>query len=151
MSQDDTYITITELRKIEKEIIQLRNKLHEDLMPSIRNSNESKDFKYEFTEGISRIQELQDKILNEIIIPDHDGLKAKHEIIKVGSIVKVQSLGYEKVNTYTIVENNGASPSEGRISNESPLGRALIGHSEGERIEFQTPSGTQLVQIVLVN
>ena len=65
--------------------------------------------------------------------------------------MEVRSLGLKRVGPYTIVQSHEASPKEGRISVESPLGRALIGRKEGETIEYITPSGTQEIQVISVN
>ena len=55
-----------------------------------------------------------------------------------------------KASTYTIVGSTEASPTDGRISNESPLGKALLGRKAGQKVEFKTPSGSQSITIVSV-
>lgn len=158
MAQDDTYITIAGLRELERELDQLRAVKRKEVAGRIQEAKEigetdnagSEYAKNEYAQVERRIQELEGMIQNAIIIPDHALASAKADIIEVGSIVKVQPLGSTRTGTYTIVGSTEASPSEGRISNESPLGKALIGHKAGETIDFSTPSGTQSMQIVSV-
>ena len=61
--------------------------------------------------------------------------------MEIGSVVKVKDL-HGKTQIFTIVGRTEADPSEGKISNESPVGKSLIGHQAGENAEVSTPSGT---------
>lgn len=67
--------------------------------------------------------------------------KKKKTGINVGSVVTVTDLEDNEVSTYTIVGSQEASILEGKISNESPLGRVLIGKNIGDTIKFNSPSG----------
>jgi len=93
----------------------------------------------------TRIGQLEEIIKNAEIIP-----KARSKnIVTVGSTVKVKIGGQEK--TYTIVGSGEANPSAGKISNESIVGKQLIGRKVGEKISVATPAGTKeydLVQIL---
>ena len=85
-----------------------------------------------------------------VIIPDHSLAKLKSDIVELGSIVKVQQDGAKRNGTYTIVGSTEASPTEGKISNESPLGQALMGKTAGDEVEFIVPAGLQRFTIVSV-
>ncbi len=157
MAQEQTYLTVEGLRALEKELEHLRSvkrlevagRIHEAKEIGEIENAEYEEAKNEqaFVEG--RIQELEQMIQKAVIIPDHRKGRAKVEAVEIGSIVKVQSLtNSRKVETYTIVGSTEASPSDGRISNESPLGKALIGKKAGDTVEFKVPSGTQQVKIV---
>ena len=89
-------------------------------------------------------------IQNAVIIPDHSQASAKSDIIEIGSIVKVQTVETRKSATYTIVGSTETSPGDGRISNESPLGQALLGKKAGEVVEFKVPSGAQSIKVISV-
>lgn len=84
----------------------------------------------------SEIAKLEEMIREAVLIKkDH-----RTDRVEVGSTVSVRS---EKGGgVYTIVGSEEASPREGKISNESPLGRAFLGRRRGEKIEVKTPSGT---------
>lgn len=93
-----------------------------------------------FIEG--RIQELEEVIKNaEIIKASKD-----HNIVSVGSTVKVMVDGKERI--YTIVGSNEANPAEGRISNESLVGQKLLGAKLHDKIEIQTPAGNAEYEII---
>jgi len=70
------------------------------------------------------------------------------EIVEVGNTVVVSSKNGEK--TYTIVGYNEANPGAGLISNESPLGRAVIGQKVGEQIKYITPVGENSIKIIKI-
>lgn len=90
----------------------------------------------------TQILELEEIIKNAVLI------KKEHrtDTVEVGSTVRVKSdLGEE---VYTIVGSEEANPLEGRISNESPLGKAFLSHKVGEVIEVRTPGGTKTYKVL---
>jgi transcription elongation factor GreA len=97
-----------------------------------------------FLEG--RIQELQNLLNNAVII---SGEQSAGGVIGVGSKILVKEKGREPVK-YFVVGAQEADPRNGKISNESPIGRALLGHRAGELVSFQTPGGTLSFEIVSV-
>ena len=101
-----------------------------------------------FLEG--RIQELEAMIQNAVIIPNHKTAKGRSTVVGMGSIVKVESAQAKRPTTYTIVGSPEASPSDGRISNESPIGKALIGKKVGDEVEFAVPAGKQRLKVLQV-
>ncbi len=158
MMSNDTYLTTEGLRDLEGELDQLRSVRRLEVAGRIQDAKEIGELEnaeYEeakneqaFVEG--RIQELELLIQNAVIIPDHSRGGVKSDIVEVGSIVKVQALGGKRSDTYTIVGSTEASPAAGRISNESPLGRALLGHKAGETVDFNTPGGVHSMKIISV-
>ena len=131
MASGSTYLTTDGLRELEGELAQLR---------SVRRH-----------EAAARIQELETMIHNAVIIPDHRRRRgAKSAVVEVGSIVKVQAVASKRSDTYTIVGSAEAAPDEGRISNESPLGRALLGKKAGDVVEFTVPAGNQKIKVISV-
>ncbi len=70
-------------------------------------------------------------------------------VVQLGSTVTVEQDGAR--DTYTILGRLESAPAQGRISNESPLGRALLSHRAGDRVEVRTPSGPRTVLILAVH
>ncbi|HWQ46056.1 MAG TPA: transcription elongation factor GreA, partial [Longilinea sp.] len=97
-----------------------------------------------FLEG--RIQELEQLLGNVVIIDE--AVKPKGEIV-IGSTVTVQEDDFPS-DTYYLVGPKEADPLNGRISYESPIGKALLGHKEGERVLVETPNGTLPLKIVKI-
>jgi transcription elongation factor GreA len=98
-----------------------------------------------FVEG--RIQELEILLATARLI-DEDK-RRKVDTIQVGSTVTIQEDGYEE-ETYTIVGAAEANPREGKISNESPIGKAILSHRPGEEVQVETPDGAYSVRIVKI-
>ena len=101
-----------------------------------------------FLEG--RIQELEGMIQNAVIIPGRKSGRSKSGVVELGSVVKVEAAGAKRPATYTIVGSAEAAPSDGRISNESPIGKALMGKRVGDEVDFVVPSGTQHLKVLQV-
>ena len=92
----------------------------------------------------SKIAELKNLIENAEIIED---IKADGKIV-MGSEVDVLDLDSNEKETYKMVGSQEANPMEGRISDESPFGAALLGHKKGDRVTVQAPSGTLNFEIL---
>ena len=90
-----------------------------------------------FLEG--RIQELKYLISNAVII---DRTTVDLETVQVGNTVTVQEVGEDYDEKFYIVGAKEADPRAGKISNESPIGRALMGRRQGDVVDASTPSGT---------
>ncbi|MCS6907360.1 MAG: transcription elongation factor GreA [Anaerolineales bacterium] len=97
-----------------------------------------------FLEG--RIQELEYLLKNAIIVEENHG---PVEEVQVGTTVTVQE-GNFPPETYTIVGAKEADPRNGKISNESPIGSALLGHKVGDVVTAQTPSGKVTLKILRI-
>lgn len=160
MVANRTYLTSGGLRKLEEELDYLRSVRRLGVAERIQQAKELggtvDNAEYEeakeeqaFVEG--RLQELDSMIQNAVIIPDHTGSRArKSGTVELGSIVKVQLLAAKKSETYTIVGSAETSPAEGLISNESPIGEALLGKQAGDQVEFSVPAGVQRLRILQV-
>jgi len=84
----------------------------------------------------SRIQFLEDRVARALII-EHDTTSAPH--IMFGATVKVKDMSLGKEYEYTLVSPEGSDPINGKISSVSPIGKALIGKTRGDRVEVKTP------------
>lgn len=93
----------------------------------------------------SRIAELEDLMKQAVTIEKSNGDTG---VVNVGSTVTVKK--GEKTMTYTVVGSYEAKPEEGRISDESPLGKAFLRKKAGESVNVMTPAGTASYEIVKV-
>lgn len=135
------------LRKLEEEIELLKTVKRKEIAERIRASKEfgdiSENAEYEdakneqaFVEG--RIQQLDAMLRTAKVIDNHS---APADQITVGSTVRVKDLASGDQIAYTIVGSLEADPDQDRISNESPVGRALLGRRVGETVEVVVPAG----------
>jgi transcription elongation factor GreA len=140
------YITKEGLQKIHEELEYLtttkREELSNKLEAAIAQGDLSENADYHaakeeqgFIEG--RIQSLQDSLRRAQVIKD----EVPADTVSVGNKVTVVEKGYDKPETYHIVGPHEASPGNGRISNESPFGRALLGAKKGQTVSVETPGG----------
>jgi len=149
-----TFLTREGYEKLQEELEFLRivrrqeiaNRLHEAMEGGelIENA-EYEDAKNEqaFVEG--RIKELEILLATARVITEED----KHENIQVGTKVTVKEAGSDP-ETYIIVGAAEANPRGGKISNESPLGKALLNHKSGDNVKVEAPGGSFEVQIIKV-
>ena len=100
-----------------------------------------------FVEG--RIQELEMLLASARVIEEEKEKNHQADVVEIGSTVTIQEQGFE-AETYTIVGAAEANPREGKISNESPIGKAILNHTVGEMVHVETPGGTYKVKIIKV-
>lgn len=156
MDVQDLYLSREGLAKLKDELAELQQQRVE-VTQKIREAREfgdlSENAEYQeaktrqaFIEG--RIEEIEAMLKTAKIIEDENGKTINAGEIRVGSQVTVKYNGREI--TYGITGSNEASPEEGKISNESPLGRALIGRRAGEKVTLSTSEGEREYQVVKV-
>ncbi|MEX2161722.1 MAG: transcription elongation factor GreA [Anaerolineales bacterium] len=154
------YLTKEGYKKLQDELDNLRNVRRKEIAERLREAAENslgefvEDPEFEaakneqsFVEG--RIKELEMILANATLIEEHRGRK-KGGLIEVGSKVTIQQ-GRRKPEEYLIVGAAEANPREGKISHESPLGRALLGKKEGDKVDIQAPSGAFSVKVMNVD
>jgi len=152
---DKKYLLTPEgLQKLKDELNILVNERRKEVIERIQEAvahgdlSENADYaqakeEQSFIEG--RIQEIEDMVKNAEIID----VNRKHTTVTIGSTVNVRvgSNGSANERKYTIVGSNEANPSLGKISNESLIGKALLGRKVGEKVPVQTPAGEMLYEI----
>ena len=159
MSEQAVILTREGLKQLEEELEYLRavkrQEVAERLKEAIALGDLSENSEYDdakneqaFTEG--RILELEKMVRNAVVIEDGD-MANQEGIIVVGSIVQVRDIELDEVDEYRLVGTVEADPMNNRISNESPVGRALLGHKAGEIIEVEAPVGMIKLEIVEVS
>ncbi len=92
-----------------------------------------------------RIEEI-DKILKNAELVTDDDVDAS--VINIGCTVRIKDLEFDEEMEYKIVGSTEANSLKGKISNESPVGKALIGAKAGQKVEVETPSGVVNYQIL---
>ena len=134
---------LDELRTVRRSEVAERIKYAKDF-GDISENAEYEDAKNEQGMVEGRILTLEKMIRNAVLIEEHhDG------VVQAGSVVKVKDDFGEE--TYTIVGPAEVDVASGRISMESPVGKALIGHKVGDKVQVQTPGGSRTVKIVKVD
>src|SRR5215218_6362227 len=86
----------------------------------------------------ARIASLEEKLRSASVI---DASELDSNVVRVGSLVSVKDEGSGKSLKYTIVGSTEANPSENRLSNESPVGKGLLGRKKGDTVKVQLPNG----------
>lgn len=92
-----------------------------------------------------QILKLDEKLRKAVII---DESQIDLDIVTVGSIVKLHDFDFNEEIEYSIVGSAEADPFEGKISNESPVGKALLGARVGETVEVQVPDGVSKFKVL---
>ncbi len=114
----------------------------------LSENSEYDEAKNEQAKTVTRIAELE-KLLNEAVVINENEIKA--DVVNLGSVVKVYDCDMEEEVEYSIVGSNEANPLEGRISDQSPIGSAMIGARVGEEVTIHAPFGEYKVKILEVS
>lgn len=145
-------ITADGRKELEKELVELKNR-RSGVVDKIAEARDFGDLKenseYDLAreeQGLieTRIAEIQDILLNAEIIKS-----GNKSAVAIGSKVELKFNG--KTATYTVVGPIEADPMEGRISNESPIGGAMLGRKIGDAFTIQTPKGEISYEVVSIN
>jgi len=150
-----SFLTREGYQKLQEELEYLRTVKRQEVAKRLHEAMEGgeliEDAEYEaakneqaFVEG--RIQDLEILLANARVIED----TSNKEVVQVGAKVTIQEEGSDP-EMYTIVGPAEADPRNGRISNESPLGRALMDHRAGDTVRVDAPGGSFTVQVLKVD
>jgi transcription elongation factor GreA len=142
---EPTYLTADGAEKLKQELEQLKGPRRDELAKRLRSAiqmgdlSENADYHKAkedqgFLEG--RIQEIEYMLHNVVIIDEHAG----RDVVSIGNHVTIEEAGSPS-ETYHVVGAKEADPRNGRISNESPIGRALMDHKVGDVVQVETPGG----------
>ena len=147
------YLTAEGAERLKSELSELkgpaRNEIARRLRSAIQMGDLSENADYHkakedqgFLEG--RIQELEYILKNATII---EASNIPHEVVEVGATITIQEEDYPP-ETYLMVGAKEADPRQGKISNESPIGRALMGSRVGDVVVANTPGGSLTFKII---
>ncbi|HEY6057532.1 MAG TPA: transcription elongation factor GreA [Candidatus Limnocylindrales bacterium] len=153
MNSKPAYLSRDGYEKLRAELEEMTNVRRAEVARRIHDAKEHGDLtenaEYEdakneqaFVEG--RIQSLEALIKNATIIDENHST----EHVQIGSTVSVES--EDGVELFTIVGSAEARPADGKISNESPVGRALLGKKKGEKVLVRVPAGDFTYKIVKI-
>jgi len=145
MAEQMNYLTAEGAARLKVELEELKGPKREELAARLRSAiqmgdlSENADYHKAkedqgFLEG--RIQELEYLLSKAVIIEKSDNW----EVVSIGDHVTIQEEDYPP-ETYHLVGPTEADPSQGKISHESPIGKALLDHKVGETVEAETPGG----------
>jgi transcription elongation factor GreA len=151
---EPTYLTKEGETKLKVELEELKGPKRAEISQRLRSAiqmgdlSENADYHKAkedqgFLEG--RIQEIEYLLRNVVIIEKNAGI----ELVSIGNHVTIQE-GKFPPETYHVVGAKEADPRNGRISNESPIGQALLDHKVGDVVEAETPQGKIKLKIVKI-
>ena len=154
---EPTYLTQEGAVKLKSELEELKGPKRNDIAKRLRSAiqmgdlSENADYHKAkedqgFLEG--RIQELEMLLATARVIEEGEK-NHPNGLVAVGSTVTIQEQGFD-AETYTIVGAAEANPRQGKISNESPIGKAILNHQVGESVPVETPDGTYKVKIIKI-
>jgi transcription elongation factor GreA len=150
----DVHITPEGLESVRRELDELTRVRRPAIVAKIKAARElgdlSENFEYHAAkneQGMmeARVKELEAIVKNHVLI---EFTKATG-VVGMGSTVRFSEDGQDE-ETYRIVGPAEADPKAGRVSYESALGKAMIGHRVGDEVEIKTPNGTYTVRIVAI-
>ena len=132
LKQEIEYLSTTKRREVAERIKEARE------FGDISENSEYDDAKNEQAMLESRIATLEDKLRSASVI---DASELSADVVRVGSLGARQGRRTGKSLTYTIVGSTEADPSANRLSNESPVGKALVGRKKGDTVKVTLPNG----------
>ena len=154
METKKNILTFAGLKALEDELFELKVNRRKEVAEKIKEAREQGDLsenaeydaaKDEQRDIEARIEEVE-KILKNVEVVDEDEVNL--DSISVGCRVRLYDVEFDEELEYRIVGSTEADSLNGKISNESPVGRALIGQKAGETIEVDTQNGTLMFKIL---
>lgn len=156
MSSKEVIMTVEGLKKIEDELEHLKTVRRKEVAEKIKaalafgdisENSEYDEAKNDQADLEKRIMKLEGLLSNAKII---DESEIKTDEVSIGSIVTLKDIEFDEIMEYTIVGATEADPYENKISNESPVGRALIAKKVGEVIDVAVPDGFAQFEIIKI-
>jgi transcription elongation factor GreA len=152
-----SFLTSEGYQKLQEELEYLRTTRREEVAQRLHEAIEGGELldnaeleaaknEQAFLEG--SIKELEILLATARVVDDSEVDK---EVIQVGNKVTIQEEGSSETEEFEIVGAAEADPSAGKISNESPMGRALLGKRVGDRVQVDAPAGSYYVQVIKVD
>ncbi len=151
---EEIYVTKQGLEDMKKELEYLQTEKRPEVIAALKEARALGDLsenaeydaaRSEQAEVESKIASLTQMIANASIIKDADT-----DSVSIGNTVTVEYIDEKEQDEYTIVGSTEADPFENRISNESPLAKAIIGKKEGEIAKVASPNGEYGVKIISI-
>ncbi len=146
-------LTAEGLKKYEDELYYLKNERYKEITQAIKEARAQGDLsenaeyqaaKEEQRQVDARIEELEEMLTNVEVVDESED----NSVVRIGSMVRIKDLEFDEELNYQIVGGSEANTDENMISNESPLGQALIGSVEGDIVNVQAPIGEIRYQVL---
>ena len=154
MKKELIELTQEGLDQVQAELDKLRNEERPRIIQALKDAraqgdlSENADYDAARAEQASvegRIQEL------EYIVDNHKIIEISKDEVGVGSTVEIKYVDDDENETYKIVGQTEVDINQNKISNASPIGKAICGHKKGDVCEVESPNGTYKVKIVSIN
>ena len=152
---EPVFITVEGKKQLEERLQYLKVKGRAEIAEQIRIAREFGDLsenaeydiaKDEQAKMEAEIADIEAKLMHAQIIDD----KSKSDKADVGSKVELKDLQNGETYVYTILGTHESNPMEGKISNESPLGKAVLGKRKGDEVTVKAPAGEIVYKIVSI-
>jgi transcription elongation factor GreA len=157
MAEKQILLTYEGIKKLEEELELLktveRNTVAQDLKEARAQGDLSENAEYDAAkdrqaEIETRIVEIEKMLKNVVVIDAEEG---EADVIKPGCIVRLYDEAFEEEVEYKIVGSTEADPVNGKISNESPVGAALLNHKIGDVVEVETSFGKEQYRVLNIS
>ena len=154
MASKEVLLTDEGLKKLEEELEYLKTQKRQEVAEKIKHArgfgdlsenSEYDEAKDEQAKVELRIVEIEKMLKNAKII---DNEEINLDIVSVGTKLKIYDFDFDEEVSYSVVGSTEADPDQGKISDESPIGRALLGRKVGETVDVDTPGGTIQLKIL---
>lgn len=156
---DNKQVKLTEdgLKQLEEELEYLKTKKRKEVSEKIKvalgfgdlsENSEYDEAKNEQAQVEARIVSVENMLKNAIVIDESERDTSK---VELGTTVTIHDIEFDEDITYKIVGSTEADPDEGRLSDESPLGKSLMGKAEGEMIDVDAPAGVIQYKILKIS
>lgn len=157
MAEKKNILTYEGLKKLEDELQDLKVNQRREIAQKIKEAREQGDLsenaeydaaKDEQRDIEARIEQIEKILKNAEVVLDEE---VDLEKINIGCLVRVLDMEYEEEEEYKIVGSSEASSLQGKISNESPIGRALIGAKVGDVVDVEAPAGVIQYKVLSIH
>lgn len=154
LNTKEIYLTESGLNEMKKELEFLKLEKRPEVIAALKDARALGDLsenaeydaaRNEQAQVEGRIAELERMLENAIIIKD-----VSTDKVSIGTTVTIKYIDDNEEEEYAIVGSKEADPFENKISNESPIGKAIINKSEGDTVEISSPTGSYQIKIVSV-
>ncbi len=156
---ENKQVKLTEggLKQLEEELEYLKTKKRKEVSEKIKvalgfgdlsENSEYDEAKNEQAQVEARIVSLENKLKNAVVINDSDRDTSK---VDIGATVKLLDVEFDEEVEYKIVGSTEADPDTGKLSDESPLGLAILGRSAGETVDVDAPAGIIQYKILQIS
>lgn len=154
MDEKEIFLTAQGLKKLENELEELKTVKRKEVAEKIKiardfgdlsENSEYDEAKLEQAHMEEKIIKIENMIVNAKII---DEVEIDSNTVGVGATVRLLKKSNNNVVEYTIVGSAESNPLEGKISNESPVGKAILGKKKGSSVQVQLPNGNVVDYII---